>query len=152
MTNIKLMKHKTCLLVLAAMMMACSTHADSKTAIALAELPQAAQEIISTYFVDQTVAYITMEKDWLDVEYEVRMQNGTELDFDKQGLLQSVDMQMMAIPEGLVPELIKQYVVQHFPQAKIVKYSNDTRKQEIKLDNGLELEFDKTGQFLRLDD
>jgi len=146
------MKHKKCLLALAALMMACSMHADSKTAIALTALPQAAQEIIATYFANQTVSYVTMEQDWQDVEYEVRMQNGTELEFDKQGLLQSVDMQTLSVPEGLVPDLIKQYVAQHFPQAKVVKYSKDTRNQEIKLDNGLELEFNKAGGFLRLDD
>jgi len=143
---------KTCLLAIAALMMAFSAQADNKKAIALSALPQAAQEIISTYFADQTVSYITMEQELMDVEFDVRMQNGAELEFDKKGLLQSVDMQTLSVPAGLLPDLIKQYVAKNYPQAKIVKFSKDTRDQEIELDNGLELVFDKAGQFLRLDD
>lgn len=142
---------KKCMVALMALMMTFSAYADSKKAIALAALPESAREIISTYFADQSVSYVTMEQDFLDVDFDVKMQNGAELEFDKKGLLKSIDMQNLSVPAQLLPELIKQYVEKNYPQAKIVKYAIDARDQEIKLDNGLELVFDNVGQFIGID-
>ena len=85
-------------------------------------------------------------------DYNVRLKDGTELDFDYKGNLEEIDCQTKAVPVGIVPEKITSYVSARFADAFIVKYAIDRREQKVELNNSLELEFDKDGNFLRIDD
>lgn len=116
------------------------------------ELPQKAQTFIETYFNAADISFVKMEKDGLHNDYDVRMKDGTEIDFDHDGSLEQVDCQTKAVPAGIVPEKITTYVAEHFAGAFIVKYEIDRRELKVELNNSLDLEFDKQGNFLRIDD
>ena len=57
-----------------------------------------------------------------------------------------------AVPEGIIPEVIANYLKQHYPNHFAVKYSIGKYTLEIELGNGMELLFDLDGKFLRIDD
>lgn len=126
--------------------------ADNHQLIKLSELPAPAQTFIRKYFHVDHVAYVERERDVLHYEYKVYLNNATEIDFDYQGHLESIDCKRTAVPEGVVPELIASFVKLHHPDQMIVEYAMDYRQQHVELNNGLELVFDSEGHFIRIDD
>ena len=115
------------------------------------ELPASAQTFVSTYFSESDIAWIQWERDGMHKEYEVKLNNGTDMEFGENGDLQKIDCKPNAVPAGIVPQAIVNYVSTKFPNAFIIEYSIDRRKQEIELNNGLDLTFDKNGNFLYAD-
>ena len=116
------------------------------------ELPAPAQQFITTYFAQSDIAWIQWERDGMSKEYEVRLNNGTWIEFYSDGALEKIDCKTNAVPAGIVPETVVNYVNTNFPQAVIVKYQIDRRDQEVELSTGLELVFDLNGNFLHIDD
>ena len=116
------------------------------------ELPAPAQQFITTYFAQSDIAWIQWERDGMSKEYEVRLNNGTWIEFYSDGALEKIDCKTNAVPAGIVPETVVNYVSTNFPQVVIVKYQIDRRDQEVELNTGLELVFDLNGNFLHIDD
>ncbi len=112
------------------------------------DLPENAQQFIDQYFGLIDISYITKDND----SYDVHFVNGYEVDFTKKGEWEDVDCQMDAVPNGIVPANIQNYVNQNFVGQFIVKINKDRRKYDVELNNGLDLEFDKNGNFKKMDD
>lgn len=137
---------------MASVVVCMSACAEKAQLVKFNELPQKAQTFIETYFNAADISFVKMEKDGLHNDYDVRMTDGTEIDFDHDGSLEQVDCNTKAVPAGIVPEKITTYVAEHFTGAFIVKYEIDRRELKVELNNSLDLEFDKQGNFLRIDD
>lgn len=142
-------KHLFLLLVAMMSLQAC---ADKKQVITFAQLPQKAQTFVTTYFDQQSIAFVMQETDFITKDYDVQLQNGTKISFHKDGTLDNVETKPNPMPEGIVPAIVMNYVKATFPQAFVVEYNVDTRKQTVELNNGLELTFSLQGQFLEIDD
>ncbi len=137
---------------MASVVVCMSACAEKTQLVKFNELPQKAQTFIETYFNAADISFVKMEKDGLHNDYDVRMTDGTEIDFDHDGSLEQVDCNTKAVPAGIVPEKITTYVAEHFAGAFIVKYEIDRRELKVELNNSLDLEFDKQGNFLRVED
>ena len=116
------------------------------------QLPAAAQSFIQKNFPGQAVSYAKVDKDFGKTTYEVRLNNGTELEFDKNGNWDKVDCNLSAVPSHLVPTAIADYVKTHFADATIVKIDKERYGYEIELSNQLDLKFNKKGQLINIDD
>ena len=57
-----------------------------------------------------------------------------------------------AVPADIVPEQIKSYVAQTFPNQQVRKIERKRYSWEIELSNGLEIEFDKQFNVTDIDD
>lgn len=125
--------------------------ADKKEVITFAQLPMQAQEIVKQNFDVATISYVMKERDW-SVEYEVRFNNGNEVDFDSEGQLKKVDCQLTQVPEALIPQPVLTYVKTNFPGAFIQEWGRDDRGYKAELNNGLELKFDSSYRFSYIDD
>ena len=55
------------------------------------------------------------------------------------------------LPNSVIPEKILQYVNINYPTQFITDWELDFDNQQIELNNGLDLEFNKKGDFLRID-
>lgn len=119
--------------------------------ILFSDLPQAAQKFISNNYSAKEVSYVVMDKEFFSTSYEVKMNNGIEIEFDGKGNWKEVDAGLLSVPNNVVPKKIRQYVNKSFPNNEIVKISRNKRKYEIELKNGLDIEFNKQGEFLRVD-
>ena len=115
-------------------------------------LPQQAQDFIATYFPTEEVSYITIDKEMVNTTYEVKFVGGTELSFDKNGEWSEVDCQRAAVPEGIIPTVIANYVRQNFSNEIITQIEKDKRQYEVHLSNGLELYFNRQGEYVGADD
>lgn len=115
-------------------------------------LPDAAGSFINEYFAENTISYIKKDRGLVNISYEVVLQDGTEIEFDKSGNWDSIDCKRNAVPAGLVPDAISEYVQVNFPGQLIVKIGREAFGYEIELSSDLELKFDKNGKMLEIDD
>lgn len=116
------------------------------------QLPQNAQTTIKNYFNKEDVLLATIDKDNLLTEYEVKLKDGSKLEFDSKGNLTKVDCKQRRVPNELVPEKVVAYVNANYPDAFITEWGKDDLRWKAELNNGLELVFDNKGEFLRYDD
>lgn len=117
------------------------------------ELPQVAQKFIEDNFSKNTLEYVKMDKENFSTDYKIKFADGTEIEFDSKGEWMEVDGNKTNIPSGFIQKSILNYVKEKFPNTQIVKIEKGRfGKQEVKLSNGLELEFNSKGEFKRIDD
>lgn len=125
---------------------------DKKTLIDFSQLPVAAQTFLNTHFSDLTLQSIIKEEEGREVEYEVRYTDLTEVNFDRNGDWDKVERKGIAIPDAVIPASILAYVKEKFPAPDfIVEIDKDRNGYEVKLNGGLDLEFDRDGNFKRID-
>lgn len=110
-------------------------------------LPQKSQQFINQHF--SSVGFLSAKLD--DGQYEVRLKNGTEIEFTAQGEWKEVDCHTTAVPAAIVPANITIYVKAQFPNNIIVKISKKYNGYEIELNSDIELKFDAKGNFLYAD-
>ena len=116
------------------------------------QLPAAAQEFIKKHFPEQTIAYAEKDVDYAKTTFEVRLSDGSKIEFTANGDWDKVDCEYKAVPAVLFPEAAAKYVSAHFPGALIVKVDKELYGWDIELNNDLELKFSKEGQLLGIDD
>lgn len=120
--------------------------------IQVSEMPKAAQLFIKNHFADLSVAMAKVETDFLDKNYDVVFTNGNKVEFDKKGNWTNVDCEHTQVPVAILPEAIRQYVTQKYPDAKVLKIEVTDRKgYDVELSNGFELEFDKRMNVIDVD-
>lgn len=115
------------------------------------DLPQTVQSFLASHFPDRTVA--STIKDGND--YEVRMDNGWEMEFDHNGQWENIDCKRDEVPASviaLIPETIVSYINSNFETAIITEISRDRSGYEVELSNGIDLKFTSKGSFKAIDD
>lgn len=120
--------------------------------ISFEQLPANAQAFVTTHFSAAEVSVVVMDKDLLDTDYEVRLQNGTKLEFEGNGDLKKVDCGYQRVPDAILPEPVKQCVAAKFPNSYVTEWKLDDWHWKAELNNGLELVFSRTYEFVGIDD
>lgn len=117
------------------------------------ELPVKAQSFVKSYFDKANIVSVVEDTEYFVLkEYKVLFNNGTVLEFNKEGDWEEINMVKEAVPANLVPAAILQYVNKSFPNNIITEIKRSSKKYELELMNGLELEFNRKGEFIRIDD
>lgn len=135
------------LFVLLLGLMTLNVFASNDRPIPFKELPQKAQTFITTHFSGVEVLSATVDDD-----YEVYLANGAKVEFTLQGEWKEVKCPGSKVPAAIIPAAISKYVKTNFPNNAIVKIDKKYSGYEIELNNGLELKFDKNGNFMGADD
>ena len=127
-------------------------HASDERQISFAELPSTAQTFMKRYFDKAQISRIFVEDEFeSDQEFKVYMVGGDEVEFDAMGDWKEVKTIERPLPEGIVPQPIRAFVAQRYPEAKAHKISRDRRGYEVDLDNGYELEFNRQFKLREVD-
>ena len=95
---------------------------------------------------------ILLDDDYLKKEYEVVLINGTKMEFKGNGDWKEVKSKKVKIPTGFIPKKISTYVQKSFPNTGIKKIEKKRFSYEVELINGIDLEFDSKGNFIKFDD
>ena len=146
------MKLKSFLMALVAYSFSFTACTAGEKVITYPELPLDAQRLIEKYFQKADVSVVIMDREAIFVEYEVRLTDGTKIEFEKNGELKKIDCGTKAVPETLLPEPVRQYVKNQFPNTLITEWGKDDRRWKAELSNGVDLLFDKNYQFVGIDD
>lgn len=125
--------------------------ADDDKPIQFSQLPATAQQFIKEYFGDKKIALAKMESDFFGKNYDVIFANGDKVEFDRSGEWTEVQCKFTQVPDKLVPEQVKKFVTENYPESKVVKFERDRNDYEVKLSNGWELTFDKQYQLIDMD-
>lgn len=112
------------------------------------DLPEAAREMLDKYFPKAKIGMIKVDRHLLKkTDYDVRLVNGTTIEFSNAGKWTSVDCKKREVPEGLVKSNIRTYIKKNYPDVKIVKIKKKATSFEIGLSDDVELTFNLLGQF-----
>ena len=122
--------------------------ADDNRVITYDQLPQTAKTLLSQHFAKKVPLVVTMDWD----EYEILYQSGEKVEFNKKGEWKSIDCRVSAVPSVLIPEQIKSHIKATFPGTTIIKLERDRRGYGVKLNNGLEVEYNTRFQVVEIDD
>ena len=125
--------------------------ADNNKPIKVTELPAKAQMVLSQHFKNQKVAFASIESGIIDKNYDVVMQNGTKLEFDKKGNVTEIDCKQGAVPEKLIPQAIYTYLQENHSGQTVRKIEFNKNEYEVELSNGLDITFNKHFQVIDID-
>lgn len=114
-------------------------------------LPASAKTLLNKYFAKTAVSHIKVDSNVFSTEYDVVLVDGTEIEFDKDGNWKEIECGGGQVPNALILNSIKNFVAKNYKNATINKIEKGKNKYEIRLSTGLELEFDRAGNFLRID-
>ncbi len=146
------MKRLFHILIFGFVLMAHSALAQKEKKIEIRELPEKAQVFIKKNFTKEKAQNIWQEtEDFIDKSYKVIFKDKLKIKFDKKGDWKEVDGKRAPIPTSFIPEKILAYIKRSFPNNSVVKIEKDKKKYEVEISNGLELEFDIDGNFLKID-
>ena len=119
--------------------------------IAINALPVKAQTLLSNHFNNQKVMLATIETGVINKTYDVVLQNGTKLEFDKKGNLTEIDCKQATVPVNLIPQAIKNYLMANYAGQSVKKIEMNKNEYEVELANGLDLTFNKHFQLIDID-
>lgn len=123
--------------------------ADDDRSISIDRLPAKAQTFIRTHFRHAPVVKVEREDDG----FEVRMRNGIEVEFGRNGRWKEIVSKREGIPASVIPARIQRQVVKRYgTSVRIVEISREDGEIEVKLSNGKELEFDRGSRKVEEDD
>lgn len=112
------------------------------------DLPDAAKEMLDEYFPKAKVSMIKVDKHLLKkTDYDVKLTNGTKIEFSNKGKWTSVDCKKKSVPESLVPKAIRNSVAKRYDGEKIVRISRSSLYYTVGLSNGKDLKYDRLGIF-----
>lgn len=126
--------------------------ADNDKIIGKNQLPAQAQQFLNENFANIKISYAKQERDFLERSYEVLLTDGTKLEFSSKGTWEEVDCKYGEVPAAIVPERIKQYIKENYPNEKVLKIERKRNNVEVKLSNKLELTFDNDFNIIDIDD
>ena len=142
------MKSIKAILLMVAILIGFSAKADHDQVITYNQLPANAQAMLKQYFANKVPLVVTM--DWDD--YTIVYDSGEKVEFNKQGEWKEIDCRTSFVPTALIPEQIKANVKTSFPGTTILKLDRNRRGYEVKLNNGLEIEYNRAFQVIDIDD
>ena len=119
--------------------------------ISVTTLPIKAQILLTNYFGNQKVALATIESGVVNRSYDVVLQNGTKLEFNKKGELTEIDSKQGVVPVKLIPLSIKNYLQNNYPRQSVKKLEIKKNEYEVELSNGMDLTFNKHFQLIDID-
>jgi hypothetical protein len=126
------------------------TSCAQKTIIPNTELPAEIKTYLATNFPNQSLSQAMKDRDDLTVKYEIILGDLTKLEFNRAKEITEIKGKNK-LPNSVISDNILTYTNMNYPNNFIVAWKIDDRKQEIKLDNGLDLKFTSAGDFIRID-
>lgn len=140
----KLLLFLAAMITSAAMLQGCE-----ETRIKENRLPEEAQTFIHQYFPGVNITFAEREKDDGYKHYNVKLADGTEIEFDASGNWTSIDCEFANLPAGVLPETITTYIENNYPGSKAYKADKEFGGYEVGITGGLELIFNTAGEFVR---
>lgn len=141
---------KKLLTLMAALLLTVGVNADDRH-ITFGELPKNAKIFVLTYFKDVPFKEVVIERRASLSQYEVKLENGLKLQFDRMGFCTEIEAKRGAVPEEVMPKKIVATIVKYFPDCQVKKFENNGRMYEVILDSGVTLSFSKAFRLVDVD-
>jgi hypothetical protein len=126
--------------------------ADVDRPISVEELPQKAQKFLKAHFSERDVSFAKEDPEFMYKDYEVVLTDGTKIEFASDGEWTSVDCRYGSVPMAIVPKQIEDYLKKNYPNVTVLGIDHERKEYEVRLNNRLELTFDKHFRLIDIDD
>ena len=113
-------------------------------------LPTEAQTFINTYFASVPIKNVIKDFDDFTYTYKVHLDDGTFIEFNKEGKWRDVKNHTTGVPNSIVPQKIVEYLTANYPNNFMADVERG-RHYDVELNDGLDLDFSLDGDFLRID-
>lgn len=128
------------------------TGCDNDKVINETQLPGNAKEYVEAHFPAASIKQVVKERDDLETTYDVILDNQVKLAFDKSGECYDAESpRTLKLPDTVIPLKVLDYVKTNYPDDFIIEWEKDKTDQEVKLSGRIELIFNLSGTFLRID-
>ena len=142
---------KIAIFLLSAICFITTAAADNYKPVPVEKLPAKAQSFLNSHFKNVKVSLSRQELDVFELTYDVIFTDGRKVEFNHKGEWTEVDCNAQAVPAGIVPKAIVDYVNAHYPGTTINQIERDHKEVEVKLNNRIELTFNKKMQLIDVD-
>lgn len=145
------MKKLLSMLAVATMLLVAVGCEKNDEVIAASNLPREVTTFVQVHF--PNIEIMNVIKDYSGhkaYDFEIMLNDGTRIEISKNGQWQDVENYKKGVPASIVPAPIQAYVVENHPDAKIVAIDRE-RGFEVELNIGVDIHFDKNGNFNRYD-
>ena len=115
------------------------------------EVDSKIMSFVETHFPGETIIQAVKDKDFLHKSYDVWLTNNIYLEFNRKHDVIEIGSEKQ-LPDSVVPAKILEFVKNKYPTLFITDWSLDDNRQEVELSNDLNLIFNKSGDFLRIED
>lgn len=128
-----------------------STNNDDDDEVILkdSEIPVTIKNYLETHFINNTIILVIKEIDDNETIYEVYLNNKIELEFNGSFEVISIES-AIKLPDSVIPETILTFVSTNYPNNFIIEWDLEGTSQQVELNNELELEFNLTGDFIKI--
>ena len=92
---------------------------DDEKKIDFGDLPSEARSFIENYFPSADILSIVQEKEDGRKEYQVKLSNGTDMEFDEDGEWTNIECYFSPLPPGILPANVITKVEELHPEAYI---------------------------------
>lgn len=127
--------------------------AQEKESVSIEQLPKEISSYVENHFSGISIRKAHLDKENpASVNYGVKLDDGTKLGFNSQFEIIEIDGKK-ELPESVIPSKIKEYVAENHPEAVVTEWSlKNFGKQEVGLNNDVDLVFDKNGKFISVNE
>ena len=140
------MKSKILIIGIALALLSCN----KETVLRTTDIPKEISEYVALHFPDNNILQVIKDIDGLKKSYDITLDGGFSLDFNRKKEIIEIEG-TSELPESVIPSKLSSYVNSNFPDNYIIAWELEDKHQQIKLNNGLELEFKMNGDFIRID-
>lgn len=116
------------------------------------QLPKTSQDFFTKYFSKESVSLVKIDEEAYGFEYEVYLNTGTKVEFDKTGELKKVDCNHSKVPDAIIPTQVQTFIKNNYPGAFVTEWCKKRTNWKAELNNGLDLYFDSQYQLIGIDD
>ena len=128
---------------------------DDEITVPVSDLPQNAQTLIESHFSGAQAIYLSKNTVTDDdgTVYELKLDNGFEIDFDQDGNWTDIEGNRQQVPDALIPQEILSYVLSNYPSPLFIEgIDKESYGYQIEVSNDVDLKFDADGNFIGIDD
>lgn len=145
------MKTKLVVLAIFSAFMLTSCEKEDEFLIDISQVPSEIQTFVNTHFPEQTIISVIKETEGSAQTHDLYLDNLTKLEFNGTNNVVDIEGQSK-LPDSLLSENILIFVGLTYPENYITGWELDDSRQQIQLNNGIEIEFNRNGNFLRIDE
>ena len=139
---------KTILTVLLSLLLL--TGCDKEVLLPEDKIPSEIHAYVQTHFSTTSISRAAKDKDGTEL-YEITLVNGVKLEFNEQKEIIDIDWNSK-LPDSVIPTNILSYINSNYSSNFIIGWELQSGNQEVQLNNYLEVVFDLSGAFIRVDD
>jgi hypothetical protein len=137
------------IIILAVLLLGFAISVNAQKKIETSELPKASQDFLKKHFGNSKIDVVKKDAEHGEKGYEVKLNDGTEIEFWKDGSYREVDGGKKPIPTAFIPESVKAYVAKNHPNEKITHIDYGHKDLDVDLTNNIDLEFTKDGKIIK---